>query len=270
MLTIGESLKKLRLQNGLTQKEMAENLNVSYQTISKWELDKSLPSLEMIVSISLLYDVSIDSIIFNQEECHDKSYFGGIFKKKKRENNLKEGDKISKPMNKRINHSSDVENLFDEKATYISLYNEQPQSMFEDSADWLLSLVDSDDIELANRTTKAIYKIASSELEKVSFSLAKSFLGAGPGIFFTTKLILEIELTFKESNKQLLLLSNSTSIFNELYSYFSYVGIKIIDILDLKTVLKDVEKEKISEFIYENIDDIMKKNSITELTFYRN
>ena len=62
MKEIGSSLETIRLKNGLTQKEMAKKLNVSYQTISKWELNKSQPSLEMIISISVLFCTKTSNI----------------------------------------------------------------------------------------------------------------------------------------------------------------------------------------------------------------
>ncbi|ERJ13296.1 helix-turn-helix domain-containing protein [Haloplasma contractile] len=60
---VGEFLKELRFENKLTQKEVAEILIVTPQTISKWELGTSLPSIDMLQSLSQVYNVTVDEII---------------------------------------------------------------------------------------------------------------------------------------------------------------------------------------------------------------
>lgn len=67
-LIIGERLFVLRNQHQMTQEELAEELNVSRQSISKWELNKALPDLERIIRISRLYDVSLNYILFGTED----------------------------------------------------------------------------------------------------------------------------------------------------------------------------------------------------------
>ncbi len=60
---IGEFLKELRIENKLTQKEVAEILVVTPQTISKWELGTSLPSIDMLQALSQVFHVTVDEII---------------------------------------------------------------------------------------------------------------------------------------------------------------------------------------------------------------
>ncbi|MDE7211230.1 MAG: helix-turn-helix domain-containing protein, partial [Lachnospiraceae bacterium] len=43
---IGERIQNLRTINGLTQEQLAEKLNVSRQSISKWEMNQSVPETE--------------------------------------------------------------------------------------------------------------------------------------------------------------------------------------------------------------------------------
>ena len=45
--TVGERLFQLRTQKDMTQEDMAEYLDVSRQSVSKWELNKTLPDVEM-------------------------------------------------------------------------------------------------------------------------------------------------------------------------------------------------------------------------------
>ncbi|MEE0266188.1 MAG: helix-turn-helix transcriptional regulator, partial [Acutalibacteraceae bacterium] len=57
-----------RKQKGFSQEELANRLNVSRQTISKWEIGDSTPDLEKLVAISDLFDVSLDSLVKGKEE----------------------------------------------------------------------------------------------------------------------------------------------------------------------------------------------------------
>lgn len=63
MIQIGEQLKYYRQQKQLTQKEVAEKLHVTPQTISKWELDKSYPDLDQLSRLSQLYRKKVDVLL---------------------------------------------------------------------------------------------------------------------------------------------------------------------------------------------------------------
>jgi transcriptional regulator with XRE-family HTH domain len=60
---IGKNLSELRKRNGMTQLELAEKLNYSDKSISKWEHGDSLPSIENIVDICNFYHISLDDLI---------------------------------------------------------------------------------------------------------------------------------------------------------------------------------------------------------------
>lgn len=66
-MTIGEKIKKARLENGLTQEEMAEKLMVSRQAITKWEADKGIPDVSNLKLLSKLLGVSVDYLIDDGE-----------------------------------------------------------------------------------------------------------------------------------------------------------------------------------------------------------
>ncbi|MEE0060906.1 MAG: helix-turn-helix transcriptional regulator [Acutalibacteraceae bacterium] len=61
-------LYQLRKQKGFSQEELANRLNVSRQTISKWEIGDSTPDMEKLVAISDLFDVSLDNLVKGKEE----------------------------------------------------------------------------------------------------------------------------------------------------------------------------------------------------------
>ncbi len=61
--TLGEMLKTLRTQSGMTQSELGEKLSISAQAISKWERDESQPDIETLKKLAEIYNVSIAEII---------------------------------------------------------------------------------------------------------------------------------------------------------------------------------------------------------------
>ena len=65
MVEIGENIKKLRKAKRMTQKEVANQLNVTPQTISKWERNISYPDLDMLVRLSQLFHISTDALLGN-------------------------------------------------------------------------------------------------------------------------------------------------------------------------------------------------------------
>jgi transcriptional regulator with XRE-family HTH domain len=62
-MAIGEKIKKLRKQHGLSQEALAEKVTVTRQTISKWELGQSTPDLDFIAQLSDIFHVSSDYLI---------------------------------------------------------------------------------------------------------------------------------------------------------------------------------------------------------------
>ncbi len=66
-MTFGQKIKHLRTKANLTQKELAEKMNVTFQTISKWESDTNEPDIESIRRLSNVLGCSIE-YLFNQDE----------------------------------------------------------------------------------------------------------------------------------------------------------------------------------------------------------
>ena len=62
MNTIGATIKKLRGAKGVTQEELAEAVNISYQAVSKWENGGS-PDLEMLPILANYFGVTIDELM---------------------------------------------------------------------------------------------------------------------------------------------------------------------------------------------------------------
>lgn len=67
-MTFGERIQQLRKQRKMSQEELGEKLEVTRQTISKWELDQSTPDLDYIIGISNFFEVTTDYLIKGSEE----------------------------------------------------------------------------------------------------------------------------------------------------------------------------------------------------------
>lgn len=67
-MNIGKRLKDARIESGYTQEQVAEQLDVSRQTISSWENGRTFPDIVSVVSLSDIYDVSLDVLIKGDEK----------------------------------------------------------------------------------------------------------------------------------------------------------------------------------------------------------
>lgn len=62
-MSFGENLFRARKKAGLSQEEVAGRLGVSRQTISKWELDETLPDIRQSKKMAVLYRLTLDELI---------------------------------------------------------------------------------------------------------------------------------------------------------------------------------------------------------------
>lgn len=62
-MKIGNFLKELRKEKGITQAQLAETLNVFARTVSRWETGSNMPDISILVDIADYYDISIPEII---------------------------------------------------------------------------------------------------------------------------------------------------------------------------------------------------------------
>ncbi|CAO1610203.1 helix-turn-helix domain-containing protein [Brochothrix thermosphacta] len=63
MNNFGEKLKMLREQTDITQEEVSQKLNVTRQSVSNWENNKNYPDLTTLVTLSQLYNISLDDLL---------------------------------------------------------------------------------------------------------------------------------------------------------------------------------------------------------------
>lgn len=67
-MEIGSKLRAARQRTGFTQEQVGEAIHVSRQTISNWETGKSLPDVLSVISLSNLYQVSLDELLKGDEK----------------------------------------------------------------------------------------------------------------------------------------------------------------------------------------------------------
>lgn len=70
-MALSEKLYTLRRKSGLSQEQLAEQLNVSRQAISKWESGRSLPESDKLLAISQYFHVSLDFLMREDGEQSD-------------------------------------------------------------------------------------------------------------------------------------------------------------------------------------------------------
>lgn len=62
-MTVAEMIKKTRLEHHMTQDEYGDKFGVTRQTVSSWENEKSMPDLQMLITICNTYKVSLDALL---------------------------------------------------------------------------------------------------------------------------------------------------------------------------------------------------------------
>ncbi len=86
-MEFNNKLYELRKKKGLSQEELAGKLNVSRQTVSKWELGDSTPDMEKLIALSDLFEISLDELVLGKiqesaKEASGQSAFINSFEEK--------------------------------------------------------------------------------------------------------------------------------------------------------------------------------------------
>lgn len=88
-MELGKQIRMYRLENKLSQEELADRIYVSRQTISNWENDKNYPDINSLVLLSEVFKVSLDKLIkgdieimkdvIKKEEVDKMNHYGRIY-----------------------------------------------------------------------------------------------------------------------------------------------------------------------------------------------
>ena len=74
-MSFGNILKKIRIENNLTQEELAKKIKTSRSNIANYENDKNMPSLDILNKLSLVFNVSTDFLLGKEAKTNDKIYY---------------------------------------------------------------------------------------------------------------------------------------------------------------------------------------------------
>lgn len=175
-LSIGKQIRNLRRAAEMTQEQLAEKLGISFQAISKWENNISMPDVIMIPELARVFGVSTD-IIFSYdlqaveediETYVDKAY-------KLRERNPEEGRRIlEEGLAKYPGNETLLNNLL-----YVINYNENPDETIKVAGNLVKATRESDIKYDALRFMAYAYK-AKGDLESAAAALEEI-----PEIYFT-------------------------------------------------------------------------------------
>lgn len=86
-------LYELRKQKGFSQEELANRLNVTRQTVSKWEVGDSTPDMEKLMALSDLFQISLDELVMGKEK--EKGNIGELSDKSQAKIRTSENKKVA-------------------------------------------------------------------------------------------------------------------------------------------------------------------------------
>ena len=72
-MKLGKKIHQLRKLSGMTQEQLAEKLDVSRQTVSKWESETTVPDLESMVRICRMFHISLDELLLKEEAVAEQN-----------------------------------------------------------------------------------------------------------------------------------------------------------------------------------------------------
>ena len=77
-MTLGEKIVNLRSNSGLSQEELAEKVNVSRQSVSKWEMNQALPQIDKVLMLCELFGISTDELLHDKIEVKPQNTTGTV------------------------------------------------------------------------------------------------------------------------------------------------------------------------------------------------
>lgn len=87
-MELGKQIKKYRMENRLSQEELADKVYVSRQTISNWENDKNYPDIKSLLLMSEVFHISLDCLIKGDVEKMKKEIDSQEFAQFQKESNI--------------------------------------------------------------------------------------------------------------------------------------------------------------------------------------
>lgn len=158
MNKIGKTIADLRKANNMTQSEVADILGVSYQAVSKWERDESLPDITLLPQIADLFHITIDELLRGSFEMNQQEIKEAVeIVEEVTDQNL--NDQITELVNKEFETGNQEGNLPDTDSlaeTISDLISKEFTESFGKAFDHLVPLMKPEKIKkvLKNRNVK--------------------------------------------------------------------------------------------------------------------
>ena len=81
-MTIGEKIAQLRIAADISQEQLAEKIDVTRQSVSKWEVGQALPQIDKVLQLCEIFDVSADVLLRDKIDISSPSLSDGDKKNK--------------------------------------------------------------------------------------------------------------------------------------------------------------------------------------------
>lgn len=175
-MDIGNKIRELRKQRGITQEQLAENLGISFQAVSKWENNIALPDITLAPVLASYFCVSMDELFnFNLEEikCKVKSITDEAYKY--RESNPLESRRILEEGLKKYPENDILLN----NLLYVLNYSEEPDETIA-IANKLIEKTTQSDVKY-----DALRFLAYAYKSKGDLNSAEAAIEQIPEIYFT-------------------------------------------------------------------------------------
>jgi len=119
MNELGAFITRLRKDKNMTQAQVAEKLDVTYQAVSKWERGESMPDITLLPAIADLFDVSIDELV--RGAFHEKEQDKIEFVKELAQEEVKEEKVKDEEPNKEEEKEENYFNNFEFDGSFVDL-----------------------------------------------------------------------------------------------------------------------------------------------------
>ncbi len=184
MTTIGQNIRKLRKQRQMTQEELAAQLNISAQAVSKWEMEICAPDISQIVPLAALFGVSADVLFgispdgMEKEIAETKKYCDAI------ETSNEDALETWMKLYERYPHNNLIR--FEIAKTHEYCSNPQDEEGYvhhnKKAAEFYEKVLDeSTDNDLRSKTLEALYHIYSYRLNDFENALRIANMGGDWG-----------------------------------------------------------------------------------------
>lgn len=285
----GKLIRKLRKEHKMSQDALAENLHITRQAISNWEVGKAFPDSDILLSLSELFDVSIKELLLGERNIPKE-----VSKDDKKEENDEKYINLSKElieeysnellnskMQEKLNENKELENI---ALDLVDKYNNKTKVLKKASLIFIITIITLLLIFfiyyfITSYNTIKIYKISGTgdnfytKNGVMINTKQKSYIRLGKLESFESKDINKVKLYYYNKNKKKIVLYNDNISdvlltdyygYNEFYKYedLEYVKNNLYIDIEYDNKLETIKLKITKDFSNDNIFNRKVKNSI--------